>query len=211
MVIHGIFMGVYLLEEKTKSNDENNGLINDDQLNEENLSKEPVEDLTDSPSEVVIEDDNNIQELEHEVTKLKQEKSETEEKLLRIHAEFDNYKKRTIKEKALDRKYKSQDLATELLPVLDNFERALQTEISSENNSFKEGMKMIYDQLLASLKSHGVESIDALHQPFDPNYHHAVMQTEDENFEANIVVEQLQKGYVLNDKVIRPAMVKVNK
>jgi len=203
-------MGVYLLEDKTKSNEELNDMEVDKQLETENETIESVEIIDEETSEK-NQDNDRIEELEQLVTKLKQEKSEIEEKLLRTHAEFDNYKKRTVKEKSAERKYKSQDLATELLPALDNFERALQTEVSSENNGFKDGMQMIYEQLQTALKSQGVEAIEAINKPFDPNYHHAVMQTEDENYESNVVVEQMQKGYVLNDKVIRPAMVKVNK
>ena len=206
-------MGVYLLEDKTKSNGEHNAEevdTQDTQLETENETIDSVE-IIDEETSGKNQDNDRIEELEQLVTRLKQEKSDIEEKLLRTHAEFDNYKKRTVKEKSAERKYKSQDLATELLPALDNFERALQTEVSSENNGFKDGMQMIYEQLQTALKSQGVEAIEAINKPFDPNYHHAVMQTEDENYESNVVVEQMQKGYVLNDKVIRPAMVKVNK
>ena len=102
-------------------------------------------------------------------------------------------------------------MATELLPVIDNFERALQTDVSDENKGFKDGMVMIYEQLQNALKSQGIEAIETVNKEFDPNIHHAVMQVEDENFDSNVIVEELQKGYMLKDKVIRPAMVKVNK
>src|SRR5699024_11447059 len=109
-----------------------------------------------------------------------------------------------------ERQYKSQDVITELLPVLDNFERALQTEVSEENQSFKDGVQMVYDQLNNALQAQGVEAIIATGEAFDPNLHHAVMQVSDEEYAANTVVEELQKGYMLKDKVIRPTMVKVN-
>src|SRR5699024_9127825 len=146
-----------------------------------------------------------------EIDQLTEENEKLKERMLRVQAEFENYKKRTQKEKAADRKYKSEELATELLTVLDNFERALQTETSNENKGFIEGMQMIYSQLQEVLKTQGVEPIDTENEQFDPTYHHAVMQIEDEEIESNIIVEELQKGYMLKDKVIRPAMVKVNK
>lgn len=142
---------------------------------------------------------------------LQEEKDEIYNRLLRVQAEYDNFKRRTQKERTSDLKYKSQDLATELLPALDNFERALQVEETEENKGMIEGITMVYNQLLEALKSQGVELIETENQPFDPNLHHAVMQVEDETLESNVVVEELQKGYMLKDRVIRPAMVKVNK
>lgn len=130
--------------------------------------------------------------------------------MLRIQAEYENYKRRTDKERIAERKYKAESLATELLPVLDNFERALQTEVTEENQSFKDGVAMVYNQLTQALEAEGVTQIEALHQPFDPNLHHAVMQDSDDQYDENIVLDELQKGYQLKDKVIRPTMVKVN-
>ncbi|WP_373892857.1 nucleotide exchange factor GrpE [Virgibacillus natechei] len=146
-----------------------------------------------------------------EMEALKQEKDELHDRLLRLQAEFDNYKKRSQKEKEVGRKYKSQDLVNELLPALDNFERALQVEATDETSGLIEGITMVYQQLKDALKSQGVEEIEAKGNVFDPNLHHAVMQVEEEDVESNTVVEELQKGYVLQDRVIRPAMVKVNK
>src|SRR5699024_8318924 len=114
-------------------------------------------------------------------------------------------------ERADERKYKSQDLANELLPVLDNFERALQVEVNDENKSIIEGITMVYNQFVEAFKSQGIEEIDTVDKPFDPNLHHAVMQVENEEYESNTVVEELQKGYKFKERVIRPAMVKVNK
>jgi molecular chaperone GrpE len=95
--------------------------------------------------------------------------------------------------------------------VLDNFERALQVEKTEETASLINGISMVYRQLQDALTSNGVETMETEGQEFDPNLHHAVMQVEDDAFEANHIVEELQKGYVLKDRVIRPAMVKVNK
>lgn len=146
-----------------------------------------------------------------EMNQLVEEKNQLQERLLRTQAEFDNYRKRTEKEKLAERKYKSQDFATDLLPVIDNFERALQTEVTEENKGFYEGVQMVYQQLNQALDTHEVQAMEVMGQPFDPNQHHAVMQVEDDTLEANTVVEELQKGFLIKDKVIRPAMVKVNK
>lgn len=149
--------------------------------------------------------------MQREIEQLKKEKEDTYQRMLRIQAEFENYKKRTQKEKEAERKYKSQDLVQELLPVLDNFERALKVEATEETKSLIDGITMVYNQLQDALKSQGVEVIEAEGKEFDPNIHHAVMQVEEEGIESNIIVEELQKGYMLKDRVVRPAMVKVNK
>ncbi|WP_255639738.1 nucleotide exchange factor GrpE [Aquibacillus saliphilus] len=146
-----------------------------------------------------------------ELESVKQEKEEVYQRMLRVQAEFDNFRKRTQREKEADRKYKSQSLATELLPVVDNFERALNTEVKDESTaSFIEGVKMVYRQLTAALEKEGIEVVKTEGEVFDPQVHQAVMQVEDDQYESNVVVEELQKGYKLNDRVIRPAMVKVN-
>lgn len=150
-------------------------------------------------------------ELERKLEELEVEKDKLYDRLLRIQAEYDNYKKRTLKEREADRKYKSQDLIEELLPALDNFERALQVEKTEATASIIEGITMVYNQIKEALASQGAEEIASVGEEFDPNIHHAVMQIEDESQPSNIVIEELQKGYKLKDRVIRPAMVKVNK
>ncbi|MHA6250928.1 nucleotide exchange factor GrpE [Oceanobacillus sp. CAU 1775] len=139
------------------------------------------------------------------------EKDEIYNRLLRLQAEFDNFKRRSQKEKEAERKYKSQDIVNDLLPVLDNFERALQVEKTEETAGLIDGISMVYRQLQEAVTNNGVEVIETEGQEFDPNLHHAVMQVEDEAFESNQIVEELQKGYLLKDRVIRPSMVKVNK
>ncbi|WP_101844336.1 nucleotide exchange factor GrpE [Halobacillus sp. Marseille-P3879] len=177
--------------------------------------EETVEqEIIDQPNE----DDNNTEsdqaetsEEYSEADRLREEKEEIQNRLLRLQADYDNFRRRTQKEREADRKYKSQSLVEELIPVLDNFERALQVEVDGESaQNFANGMKMVYDQFQSALDKEGVEEIPAQGEVFDPHLHQAVMQVEDENYESNIVVEQLQKGYRLNDRVIRPAMVKVN-
>lgn len=174
------------------------------------------EEVIDLADEIVVEDvkeeetsDSNP--LQGEVEKLQKEKNELNERMLRIQAEFDNFKKRTQRERAAERKYKSQDLINELLPAIDNFERALAVEVTEETKSIIEGITMVYNQIQSALESEEVEVIKTVGQEFDPNLHHAVMQVEDDNFEENIVTEELQKGYMMKDRVIRAAMVKVNK
>lgn len=177
-------------------------------------AEETADDQTDDQAGDAAEDSpdsTNIEILKSEVDQLKKEKDLAEEKRLRVQAEFDNFKKRTKKEKEAIQKYKAEDLASEILPTLDNFERAFQSDTSGVNEGFMEGVSMVYNQLIDALQSHGVEVIDAVDHPFDPNQHHAVMQVEDEGKDSNIVTEELQKGYMLKDRVIRPAMVKVNK
>lgn len=185
----------------------------EDQVDEQvekqvDVNEATVEDV--APDEVEIIEENESNDEVNETVKLIEEKKLLEDRILRLQAEYENFKRRTNKERIAERQYKAQDLATELLPVLDNFERALQTEVTEENQSFKDGVQMVYDQLTNALQSQGVEPISALHEQFDPNLHHAVMQTSDPDVESNLIVEELQKGYMLKDKVIRPTMVKVN-
>ncbi|WP_259424285.1 nucleotide exchange factor GrpE [Bacillus velezensis] len=149
--------------------------------------------------------------LQHQINELQGLLDEKENKLLRVQADFENYKRRSRLEMEAAQKYRSQNVVTEILPALDNFERALQVEAESEQTkSLLQGMEMVRRQLMDALEKEGVEAIEAVGQEFDPNLHQAVMQVEDENFGSNIVIEELQKGYKLKDRVIRPSMVKVN-
>lgn len=149
--------------------------------------------------------------LQHQIDELQGLLDEKENKLLRVQADFENYKRRSRLEMEAAQKYRSQNVVTEILPALDNFERALQVEAESEQTkSLLQGMEMVRRQLMDALEKEGVEAIEAVGQEFDPNLHQAVMQVEDKNFGSNIVIEELQKGYKLKDRVIRPSMVKVN-
>jgi len=128
-------------------------------------------------------------------------------KYLRLMAEFQNYKKRVEKEKNDLYSYANEKLVTEILDVLDNFERALGHDDSGEG--FKEGMEMIFKQLSGVLEKAGLAEITALGEEFDPSFHNAVMTEETEEYESGKVSGVMQKGYTLNGKVIRPSMVKV--
>lgn len=194
--------------------EQNNEANNPEEVTE-NADQEVVMDedehKTDTEEQILDSDESIMESLKEEVNQLKDEKDELYQKLLRKQAEFENYKKRTQKEKEKDRKYKSEDVVTDILPVLDNFDRALQQEVTEANKGFVDGVTMVYNQLKDALQKHGVNEIEAVGKPFDPNLHHAVMQVEDDTAESNSIVEVLQKGYILKDRVIRPAMVKVNK
>lgn len=142
---------------------------------------------------------------------LKQEVAELNNRLLRVQADYDNFRRRSREEKEAAAKYRSQTVIEALLPVIDNFERALLVKPEAEEaKSLLQGMEMVYRQFQESLKNEGIEVIETVGQTFDPHLHQAVMQVEEEGFESNQIVEELQKGYKLKDRVLRPAMVKVN-
>ena len=135
---------------------------------------------------------------------------ELTDRVKRQMAEFENFRKRTEKEKSTMYEMGAKDIIERMLPVIDNFERGLASIPESEKNTaFAEGMEKIYKQFQKVLEDAGVKAIEAAGQPFDPNFHNAVMHVEDENFGENIVAEELQKGYMYRDSVVRHSMVKV--
>ena len=142
-----------------------------------------------------------------ELETLKQNLSEQEDKFLRLAAEYDNYRRRTAKEKESIWSEAKADAAVAFLPVYDNLERALKQETADE--AYKKGVEMTMNQLKSVLEKLGITEIDALGKPFDPALHNAVMHVEDENFGENTVAEVFQAGFMLGEKVIRFAMVKV--
>jgi molecular chaperone GrpE len=152
-----------------------------------------------------------IAEQADEIDTLTKKVDDFNNRMLRTQADFDNFRKRTSKEKADARKYRAQDLVTDMLEILDNFQRALAVEtVSEDGQALKKGMEMVLSKLENALKKEGVEEIASLHQPFDPNVHQAVMQEDSAEHEAGTVIQVLQAGYSLNGRVIRPAMVKVS-
>ena len=180
----------------------------------ENLEEvvETVENTeTTETKEEVVEEKTAEELLQEKVDKLEEELKQSEDKYLRLYAEFENFKRRKNKEIETNNVYKSQKVITEILPSLDNLERALQVESDNEEiKSLLKGVEMVYEGLLNVLKSEGVELIETENAQFDPNYHHAVMQDEDSEKESGAILDTFQKGYKLKDRVIRPAMVKVN-
>ncbi|WP_419956100.1 nucleotide exchange factor GrpE [Neobacillus niacini] len=146
-----------------------------------------------------------------EIQNLTSKLEEADNRYLRLQADFDNFRRRTRLDIEAGEKYRAQKLVTDLLPVLDNFERGLKVEADNEQTkTLLQGMEMVYRSLVDALKKEGVEAIEAVGKEFDPNFHQAVMQGEDENFGSNIVTDEFQKGYILKDRLIRPSMVKVN-
>ncbi len=136
---------------------------------------------------------------------------EENDKYVRLMAEFQNYKKRVSKEKSDIRQYATEKLITELLPVLDNFERALASKAEDDPAGYAKGMELIFTQMKTAFEKSGLAEVEAQGQDFDPMKHNAVLTEECEELESGKVSKVLQKGYSLNDKVIRPAMVAVTK
>lgn len=135
---------------------------------------------------------------------------ELTDRLKRSMAEFDNYRKRTEKEKSAMYEIGARDIIEKILPVVDNFERGLATvPADTKELPFVEGMDMVYKQLMKTLEEAGVKQIEAVGQPFDPNFHNAVMHIDDEELGENTVAEEFQKGYLYRDTVVRHSMVKV--
>ncbi len=131
-------------------------------------------------------------------------------KLLRLQADFLNYKNRTEKEKISTYGNAISDVILEMLPVVDNLERAIATD-KSETDTFKEGVQMVYAQLMGILNKKGLKEVDALHKPFDHNVHYGVAFEANDDYEDGTIIDILQKGYTINDKLIRPAMVRICK
>lgn len=153
----------------------------------------------------------SAEELQERVQALTAQSEEYMQRLARSQADFDNFRKRTIREKEELGKYASSKLISELLPVIDNFGRALETSPEGEGSeSFVKGVQMIHRQFENVLLAEGLTAMETIGQPFNPEFHQAVMTVESDEYEEGIVVEELQKGYLLKDKVLRPAMVKVS-
>ena len=164
---------------------------------------EPAEEetpQTEKSAETAAEEDNT----EAEVKAAEAES----ERYMRLMAEFQNFKRRAAREKSDIHAYANEKIIGELLPVLDNFERALQTE-SGDLESYSKGMELIFTQIKTALEHAGLEEIKALGEDFDPNVHNAVMTEDSEEHDDGKISKVLQKGYKLNDKVIRPSMVAV--
>jgi molecular chaperone GrpE len=141
---------------------------------------------------------------------LRREKDALQDRLLRTAAEFDNYRKRVERERRELADYMKADVLAEILPIVDNFERALQSP-SPEGEPLRKGVELIHKQMLDFLRKRGVTPIEALGADFDPNFHQAVIHETSPSHREGEVIEELQRGYMLGDKLLRPAMVKVAK
>lgn len=152
-----------------------------------------------------------LQEFEAEIVALKEELAVSKNAYFKAYADADNMKKRLQAEADNVRKYRIQSFASEVLPVLDSLERALDVKVDDQNlKNYVKGFEMIYTQLKSVLEKEGVCEIEALDKPFDPNFHNALMQEKREGVESGIVIEVLQKGYMLKDRVLRATLVKVS-
>lgn len=167
--------------------------------------KEKVEEETEEEKNTESEEKGEKEEAKEEKN-TKEDDEDLNTKYLRLMADFKNFKKRSQKERSDVHAYANEKIVSQLLDVMDNFERAL-THDAEEG--FKKGMVMIFDQLKEVLKKSGVEEIETDNVEFDPNYHNAVMMEDTDKVESGMISEVLQKGYKLNGKVIRPSMVKV--
>lgn len=197
---------------------------------EENKNQEVVEETVEEVVEEVVEEttEQEVETQETETTEteeptkekskfFKKKKDERDEKieelsdkLLRQMAEFDNFRKRTEKEKSAMYEIGAKDIIEKLLPVVDNFERGFLTVAEEDKeDAFVTGMEMVYKQLMTMLETVGVKPIEAVGQEFNPDLHNAVMHVEDEEVGDNIIVEEFQKGYTYRDSVVRYSMVKV--
>jgi len=140
---------------------------------------------------------------------LRRERDAVQDRLLRTAAEFDNYRKRMDRERRDLAEYTAREVMTELLPIIDNLERALQA--AEQDDPLRKGVELIHKQMLEMLRKRGVTPIEALGADFDPNFHQAVIHEESAQHREGEVMEELQRGYVVGDRLLRPAMVKVAK
>lgn len=184
--------------------------INQQEEIAEEVEKNPEDVIEQTASDESIPSDEEISEYNDTASKIDEIESaleETKDKYLRLMAEYDNYRKRTAKEKTETYNNAVSDSITEILPVIDTFEMALKTECSDER--FKTGVEKIYNMFRKSLEKLGVTEIEALGKEFDPNLHNAIKQVEETDYAENYVCEVFQKGYRLGKKVIRHSMVAV--
>lgn len=206
------------IEDETVSRDQTEDILKeDDEKAAETLEKEKDPDMADMSEDPDTPSEENQKEPEKKGFFGKKKKDKKDEKIdeltdmvKRQMAEFDNYRKRTEKEKASMYEIGAREVIEKILPIVDNFERGLAAVPEEEKESpFVEGMNKIYRQLLSSFEGMGVKAIESVGQEFNPDYHNAVMHVEDETAGENTVVEEFQKGYTYKDSVIRHSMVKV--
>lgn len=184
--------------------------LKETELPEEEMSEEAIaEEFDDADAELTDEDDaaSEYNDSAAQYAELEDALAEANDKYLRLFAEYDNYRKRTAREKADTYSNAAAKCIENLLPVIDSFERSLEAECS--DNNFKNGMSMIFGQMKDFLTKMNVTEIEALGAEFDPNFHNAIQQLDGTDYAANHVCQVFQKGYMIGDKLIRPAMVAV--
>lgn len=172
----------------------------EEQVKEEILEEEVTESTEEQNTADAVVDAGQV---------LEELKADFDNRYKRLQADFENFKRRTNQEKEQLAGFVKGDVLKDLLPVLDNFERAVQAPAEGEAKVFLDGFIMIHQNLMAMLSKHGLAPIEAVGQPFDPNLHQAIMRVPSEDFESDTVCEVLQTGYTVDGRCIRPAMVKV--
>lgn len=184
---------------------ENKDLVQED-VQAETATEEVEQKEVQEEVELTIEE-----QYEAKLAELQAKLADEENRHLRLRADFDNMRRRNQLDREAAEKYRAQSLLSDLLPVLDNFERALQVETTSEETaSIIKGIEMVYRSLIEATEKEGLQVIKAEGEQFDPTIHQAVMQEQDSEKETGIVLRELQKGYILKDRVLRPTMVSVN-
>ncbi len=191
------------------------------------MSEEVKQDVVDETTENTVNDAENTvdagaEAVEAEVVEdteeavvdaaqvLEELKNEFDNRYKRLQADFDNFRRRTNQEKEQLSGFVKGNVLADLLPVLDNFERAVQSPAEGDAKTFLDGFVMIHQNLMATLQKHGLAPIEAVGQPFDPNLHQAIMRVETDEYPEDTVVEVLQTGYTVDGRCIRPAMVKIS-
>lgn len=173
--------------------------------------KEEAADKAEEKAAEKAENKESGESVEDAVKKAEAAEKAAMDRLIRLQADFENYKKRTAKEKSEIAAYTTEGLIKKLLPVIDNLERAeAAADNEEESSSYRDGVKMVFDELVGVLKDEGLKEIEAEGKPFDPQYHHGVAVGNEEDVDDQVILEVFQKGYLVHDKVIRPAMVKIN-
>ena len=178
---------------------------------EETSDKDRVSEKSNSGEEIKEACEDQLKEIQAELETAKQEAKETYDRFLRVSAEFENYKKRSAREMDDFRKYANQSLIVEMLAVVDNLERALNSSNGNSSNDkcMADGVNLTLKEILKVFEKFNVKPIESIGQPFDPNFHQAMMQEETDDYPEHTVITQLQKGYMIHDRLLRPSMVVV--
>lgn len=180
---------------------------------DETVSEDRKGEKSDSNKKDGTETMDPLKEMEEKVESLKNEAAETHDRLLRLAAEFENYKKRSAREMNDFRKFANESFVKAMLPVVDNLDRAIESSSNDKNanSSVVEGVNMTLREILKVFEQYGIKPFESLEKTFDPSLHQAVMQEDDEEYPENTVSKELQKGYMIHDRLLRPAMVVVSK
>jgi molecular chaperone GrpE len=185
----------------------------EDKFSEDEISEDKKGEKGDSNKKDATETMDPLKEMEEKLESFKNEASETHDRLLRLAAEFENYKKRSAREMNDFRKFANESFVKAMLPVVDNLDRAIESSNNDKhaNSSVLEGVNMTLREILKVFEQYGIKPFESLGKPFDPSLHQAVMQEDDEAYPENTVTKELQKGYLIHDRLLRPAMVVVSK